>query len=124
MRYLVILPALILLTPISAVCDGFDEPDSFQDQSAGQPQSDPPQNASNASFDRRLPPVIPGETLPDGAGGTKVWSTGGSPVGSGVAPVPPQAPSAPSIPGENDGLDSSLPPNLGIIIDQSGRRGR
>ncbi len=32
---------------------------------------------SDASFDKRLPPVLPGESVPDSGKRMKVWSTGG-----------------------------------------------
>jgi hypothetical protein len=47
--------------------------------------------ASNATFDKRLPPVLPGEELKDGHSKMKVWSTAGS-VSSGNVPEAPHAP--------------------------------
>ena len=46
-----------------------------------------PNAASDASFDDRLPPVLPGEELNDSGRTTKVWSTSG-PVPVGRAPEP------------------------------------
>lgn len=94
----------LLSAPLNSVADGdFDE-----SEGAAQPQADSGVNpASNASFDDRLPPVLPGEVLNDGHSKTKVWSTSG-PVP--VAPLvsPPQAP----------GNANAQVPVGAVIVDQ------
>ena len=46
-----------------------------------------PTSASDASFDKRLPPVLPGEIVNDSGRKMKVWSTSG-PVPVSDAPEP------------------------------------
>ncbi len=71
---------------------------------------------SAASFDRRLPPVIPGEEIQHNGRKMKVWSTSGE-VPVGQVPQPPQPPVAP---GNNYGQ-----PNLGgVIVDNRSPRSR
>jgi hypothetical protein len=64
-------------------------------------------NPSAATFDKRLPPVIPGEEISDGKDSMNVWSTSGSPTGGNV-------PQPPSPPGSNN---NSAVGNIGVIID-------
>lgn len=45
-------------------------------------------NGSAASFDKRLPPVIPGEEISDGKHTIKVWSTSGDVHGLEAPPTP------------------------------------
>jgi hypothetical protein len=47
-----------------------------------QRQGDTDDSKSAASFDKRLPPVVPGESHPDGRQEMNIWST------SGPVPVP------------------------------------
>lgn len=61
-----------------------------------------PNKASDASFDKRLPPVLPGEEVKDSGKKMKVWSTSG--------PVPVAQPPEP--------WKGTIPPGLGIIVDQ------
>ncbi|MCO6431686.1 MAG: hypothetical protein J5J00_12575 [Deltaproteobacteria bacterium] len=73
---------------------------------------------SAASFDGRLPPVLPGEVVADGDRKMKVWST------SGPVPVndPPAAPGAPH-PGIAPGTAGIG--EVGVIIDRdSGKKRR
>ena len=51
-----------------------------------------------APFDKRMPPVIPGEEVHSGRKTIKVWSTSGSVSAS----EPPAPPSAPLLPNRND----------------------
>lgn len=67
------------------------------------------ETGSAASFDKRLPPVIPGEQIEHNGRKTRVWSTSGPvPVGS----VPP----APPAPG-NGSVIQGVPGNVGVIVD-------
>jgi len=71
--------------------------------------------ASNASFDHRLPPVLPGEEVRDGRATSKVWSTSG--------PVPVDTTASPYMQGNSETgrkVDSSagLPSGVGVIVDQ------
>jgi hypothetical protein len=69
---------------------------------------------SDASFDKRLPPVLPGEEVSDGKNRMKMWSTSG-PVP--VAPAP--EPWKESVAERNRLLGSGI----GVIVDQrEGRR--
>lgn len=63
---------------------------------------------SAASFDKRLPPVIPGETIRDNEDRKiKVWSSTGPVVGQ-KAPDAPQA----------AGSSSGIPAGTTVIVDQ------
>lgn len=87
--------ALALLCPIASSADGTDSESPRQDSA----------KSSNASFDKRLPPVLPGETIEGHGEKMKVWSTAGSMDQE-------SAPKAPSAPG------AILPPaSIGVIID-------
>lgn len=75
-----------------------------------------PNRASDASFDKRLPPVLPGEEVNDSGRKMNVWST------SGPVPVnpsgPPAAPAAPGLSPQGQQL-----PLGGVIVDRrDGRR--
>lgn len=75
----------------------------------------PPNRASDASFDKRLPPVLPGEEMNDSGKKLNVWSTAGS-----VGALPPSAPPAPpsvDVSGTHNGA-YGLPP--GVIVDNRG----
>ena len=67
---------------------------------------------SAASFDKRLPPVIPGESIKHNGRSMRVWSSSG-PVPVGQVPQAPQAPVA----GGNSGGAGQLPANVGVIVD-------
>ena len=66
---------------------------------------------SGAAFDKRLPPVLPGEEIAGHSKKIRVWSTGGSPVERGA-----QVPSLPVPPESNH--DSN---NISVILDQRSR---
>lgn len=63
---------------------------------------------SDASFDKRLPPVLPGEEVRDGENTMKVWSTSGS-VSSGIVQAPQRGASSPDI------------GSVGVIVDERNR---
>jgi len=68
---------------------------------------------SDASFDKRLPPVLPGEEVSDGKNRMKMWST------SGPVPVAP----APEPWKESDEVRNKiLGSGIGVIVDQRERR--
>lgn len=73
--------------------------------------------ASNASFDKRLPPVLPGEVVNDGHSKTKVWSTSGPVPGS----APPSAPQAPAV---KSSAAEAWPGIGSVIVDQRGDKKR
>ena len=64
-----------------------------------------PNQASDASFDKRLPPVLPGERVSDDGHTMRVWSTTG--------PVPVS--SAPAAPSAGESVDLG-----GVIVDERG----
>jgi len=68
---------------------------------------------SDASFDMRLPPVLPGEEVSDGKNRMKMWST------SGPVPVAP----APEPWKESDAVRNKiLGSGVGVVIDQRDHR--
>lgn len=67
-----------------------------------------PNRASDASFDKRLPPVLPGEVVNDSGRKMKVWSTAG-PVPVASAPEPWKS---------NEELKHISPGGVGVIVDQ------
>ena len=71
--------ALLLLVPAPAHADGYDR------GAGGTPPAG--REVSDAQFDKRLPPVLPGETVSDGHRKMKVWSSSG-PVPVSEAPEP------------------------------------
>ena len=79
----------ILFATFLALIPLFARADEAQDSSDWKlPKHAPtPNQASDASFDIRLPPVLPGEEVSDGEKKIKVWSTAG-PVPVGRAPEP------------------------------------
>ncbi len=103
MFYSMTLAMLISLTAHADQDDRYDYQAEIKQQEINQ--------ASNASFDKRLPPVLPGEVLNDGQGKTKVWSTAGS-LNEGAAP---QAQVAPQIPQNNIDAQNAL--IGGVIVD-------
>jgi hypothetical protein len=67
---------------------------------------------SAASFDKRLPPVIPGESIQHNGRRMRVWSSSGPvPVGN-----VPQAPEAPQLPGNVN--QNPILPGVGVIVDR------
>ena len=63
-------------------------------------------SGADAQFDKRLPPVIPGEEVRDGNSRIKAWSTSGQ-LGSAPAAEPPRPPQA--------GTSQQIP--LGVVVD-------
>ena len=96
----------LLLYPAVLFADG-GAPSAPQAPSV--PVNAPVNKASDASFDKRLPPVLPGERMSDNGHDVRVWST------SGGVPVS-QAPQ----PFDNQQLIDNFATNSGIIVD--GRR--
>ena len=77
--------ALLVLFPALSWADGSP---ASEWTAQGQPRPTvTPNTASDASFDPRLPPVLPGETVNDSGRKMKVWSTTG-PVPVSTAPEP------------------------------------
>lgn len=69
---------------------------------------------SDASFDKRLPPVLPGEEVSDGKETMKVWSSSGPvPVGE-----------APELASGNAGSLYRGDQHLDVIVDRRGERKR
>lgn len=94
----------------------------------GDPPPSQQPSGSNASFDHRLPPVIPGETLHGPGGDMAVWSTSGN-LGGGTPPRVNGAPNPP-LPKTVEGAESGwsgqggeLPEHLGVIVDQRKDKG-
>ena len=69
-------------------------------------QDSPEIAKADAQFDRRLPPVLPGEEVSDGKNKMKVWSSSG-PVPVGRAPEPWADPGK-----------TRISPEVGVVIDQ------
>lgn len=70
---------------------------------------------SDASFDKRLPPVLPGEEVSDGKNRMKVWSTSG-PVTVGPAPEPWK--------GTPEDQRRILGSDVGVIVERERSRDR
>lgn len=70
----------------------------------------PPSLHSDAQFDKRLPPVLPGERLSDDGRPIKVWSSSG--------PVPVGTVAQPGQPSQT----MPIPDGVSVIVD--GREGR
>ncbi len=92
-------------------------PVSYADEAADQDSyREPPlreqANGSAASFDKRLPPVIPGEEIQDGNKKIKVWSTSGN-VGASEPPRPPEFP-------HHDRTVKDQTGGAGVIVDGRG----
>jgi len=86
-RFMVFGLLIALLTAARAQADG--ETDRGREPAA----KPTPNQASDASFDKRLPPVLPGEEVSDSGRTMKVWSTAG-PVTVSSPPEPPRPCSA------------------------------
>lgn len=105
MKYL---SALFLLVAVPAILN------AQQNQPAVKPSvlaNAPVNKASDASFDKRLPPVLPGERVNDNGRDMRVWST------AGEVPVS-QAPQ----PFEDRQLIEDVLRNPGIFVDERGRQ--
>jgi hypothetical protein len=79
---------VLALTGTEAGCSGkgctfawADEGPDTQTESAARASAPNPEAnlapGSDASFDKRLPPVLPGESVPNSGKRMKIWSTGG-----------------------------------------------
>lgn len=88
--------------------DEFGIPPAVQDQQRAQPAGSNP--GADASFDKRLPPVFPGEEVNDGQKKIKVWSSSG-PVPVAEAPEPWNKNAAPN-------PAHVAPGSVGVIIDR------
>jgi len=110
-----VIGAFAYLTPRPAFSDEVysGEPPSIG--TTAQTMADVAKVGSAASFDKRLPPVIPGENIQHNGRTMKVWSSAG-PVPVGQVPAPPAAPQAPGQAQVGGAL-----PNLGVIVDQRHR---
>lgn len=99
---------IILIGSMVAWADGQDQGSQW-----AAPPDTTPNQASDASFDKRLPPVLPGETVKDSGKKMKMWST------SGPVPV-----SQPPEPFQSDGsnVQGNGLGHVGVVID--GRRRR
>ena len=105
----VLILAIILNNFLISNCSFADQDGTYQPDAAPQEKN----KQSNASFDKRLPPVLPGEVLNDGQGKTKVWSTAG-----GVSVSAPS--SAPQLPSGSQGYSYGNT-NIGsVIVDDRG----
>ena len=80
-------------------------PAAFAQQQNPRPVLTP---GSDASFDKRLPPVFPGEEVSDGRETMKVWSSSG-PVPVGQAPEPWR---------KHGGARYDAPAGVGVIVDR------
>ena len=87
------------LFPLAAFADGSDSAESSPAEDWTVNDHKP--TASDASFDKRLPPVLPGEEITDGKHTIKVWSTAGS-VPTSEAPDP---------------WKKAPPAGVGVIVD-------
>ena len=87
MRHLAIpiIFCLFISASVSARADGV----AVVEESAPVAEGTPNQ-ASDASFDKRLPPVLPGEQVNDSGRKMKVWSTAGPVTVSSAPPEPYQ----------------------------------
>ncbi len=93
-----------LFAPLAVMADGKE----WTVQKGRVREEPTPNQASDASFDKRLPPVLPGEEVGDGDKKIKVWSTAGS-----VSANEPPAPHHPSTKHHLEGIDG-----VSVIVDQ------
>ena len=98
--------ALSILIPAGVVADGGDK--EWTVKKSGVREEPTPNQASDASFDKRLPPVLPGEEVSDGDKKIKVWSTAGS-----VSANEPPAPNHSNPKHHLHGIDG-----VSVIVDQ------
>jgi len=96
----------LLVTPV-ALADGEPNDRSWMTNSTGGSKDETPNQASDASFDKRLPPVLPGEIVKDSGGKKRVWSTSG-PVTKGDEPEMRN----------NDGANRIDPSSISVVVDQ------
>ncbi|NMC64480.1 MAG: hypothetical protein GYA55_15045 [SAR324 cluster bacterium] len=99
--------AFSLLTLALFPCYVFADGVPSDTPSSGSMANAPVNKASDASFDKRLPPVLPGERMNDSGHEVRVWSS------SGPVPVS-QAPE----PFKDKQLVNDVVRNQGIVIDE------
>ena len=97
--------AMFLCAPLCVWADGIDE----IERSPLNPPGVVLTPGSDAGFDNRLPPVLPGEEVSDGSKTMKVWSSAG-PVPVHRAPDPGD--------GESPGQKLLEKGSIGVIVDQ------
>ena len=95
---------LSIFTSVNALADGA----AVEGEAASVAEGTPNQ-ASDASFDKRLPPVLPGEQVNDSGRKMKVWSTAGPVPVSSAPPEPYQ---------ENQIRNTERIMGGGVIIDR------
>ncbi|MCB0338567.1 MAG: hypothetical protein KDD53_03135 [Bdellovibrionales bacterium] len=71
-------PIFILLFILFINSAAYGDGEVYQRQVREQVPEPTPNQASDASFDRRLPPVLAGEDINDSGKRKRVWSTSGS----------------------------------------------
>ena len=98
---------LILLLFILASFPSFSFSDDSGNEWTATNGNESQKNGSDATFDKRLPPVLPGEEVNDGNRKMKVWST------AGPVPVAPQP--EPWNPKSSNKLESG---SVGVIVDR------
>ena len=92
----------LLLSPAVLFADG----DATAPKAPSASQNTGVNKASDASFDKRLPPVLPGERMNDSGHDMRVWSTaGGVPVSQAPEPF------------KDRQLIDSFVTNGGIVVD-------
>ena len=101
--------SVCLLVPLSLAAQ---EAASRNEWVQGNPATRPVNKASDASFDKRLPPVLPGEVVGDSGKKMKVWSTSG-PVPVAEAPEPWSTPAA-----HNHGVGTLNDSGVSVILDE------
>jgi len=104
----VLMVAAVLMLLLSAMplrADEAGQGGEWQMKQNAQPVLTP---GSDASFDKRLPPVFPGEEVSDGKKTMKVWSSSG--------PVPVAEPPEPWRGARQEDLNSMG--GVGVIVDQ------
>ena len=110
MKATIFLSVIILLTPTCVLADAYYVEEYEMKSKPDQIDLKPGESGADASHDKRLPPVYPGEVVQDSGRKLKVWST------SGPVPVnnPPKAPVA----GQPGNTDVINPKEISVIVDQ------
>lgn len=106
---MLILAIFLLISVPSSLADAPGEPGGDaqrEDWVVNKEPSGAGPKGSDASFDKRLPPVYPGERINDSGKPARVWSTSGSVDGGGAK--------------EDSNSAKTKIPNIDVIID--GRR--
>ncbi|MBX7136677.1 MAG: hypothetical protein K1X83_01745 [Oligoflexia bacterium] len=100
--FAILIPTVFLTPAKFARADAGSNPDTFRVETSSERAPNP---SADASYDKRLPPVYPGEEVADGKKKIKVWSTAGSVAGG----APSSAGSPPQVP---------VPGAVGVIVDR------